>query len=418
MKKTLVLSLIALSLTSLSACGSNTDNKCQYHIDLDGDGLCENCHQAVTPTPTPEPPTPTPDPTEITRIKATGKMTKQTYSLTDEWDGVGYTVYAVNKSGSEIKLADSEYKISFNPSKPSQYSNNLIVMFTYTKNTSFQAMVTENDIAVASPTYDEEAEKTAYYSDANLTLSGESLRSELNRHTFSKHTNWITYSNVNTYKLKSNSFESTDLIPNKSKMELSYTGKQTYYTDGSREHVWPAANSSNLWSHDKLQYESTYVGGGSDLYHVRPVTSTINERRGNSLFVDFDDVSYYRQYTLTDGGPYKVYGYGSNMYDQFTYFEVDDDMKGDVARIIAYLYMHYKTASGTPSSQSSKTASLYLTNVMGYSNESTCKSKLIQWSNLDPVSEVEKYRNHTVQKIQGNRNPFVDYPNLMQKVLG
>ena len=40
---------------------------------------------------------------------------------------------------------------------------------------------------------------------------------------------------------------------------------------------------------------------------------------------------------------------------------------------------------------------------------------MVKWNNLDPVSETEKLRNQTVQAIQGNRNPFVDYPHLMAK---
>lgn len=419
MKKFVILSLLALSVSSLAGCFDNKEKKeeiCEYHIDLDGDGLCENCGKPVNPDPDPDPPGPAPDPTTVVRIKASGKMTKQTYGLNDSWDLNGYSVYAVTQSGVETKLAASEYTVKFDPLKPSQYVSNLNVLFTYLKNTSFQAMLSETDIAVAAPTYNEESEKNAYYADANLTLSGESLRSELNRHTFTKHTTWITYRNVNDYKYKTSAHESTDLIPNKSKMELSYTGKQVAYSVGSREHVWPAANSSNLWTHDQLDYESTYIGGGSDLYHVRPVDKEINDRRGNSLFIDFDDVSYRADDTIADGGPYIVKGYGNTRFGQFEYVEVDDHMKGDIARIIAYVYMHYKRASGTPSGMSSKTSSsLNLTNVLGYSSESKCKQKLIEWNNLDPVSEVEKYRNHTVQLIQGNRNPFVDYPELMAK---
>ena len=39
-----------------------------------------------------------------------------------------------------------------------------------------------------------------------------------------------------------------------------------------------------------------------------------------------------------------------------------------------------------------------------------------EWNNLDKPSEVEKLRNTTVQKVQGNRNPFVDYPDLVEKM--
>ena len=62
------------------------------------------------------------------------------------------------------------------------------------------------------------------------------------------------------------------------------------------------------------------------------------------------------------------------------------------------------------------TGSLPLTNYMGYQSEDKCKEVLKLWNKLDPVSDVEKLRNNTVQKIQGNRNPFVDYPELVDQI--
>ena len=42
----------------------------------------------------------------------------------------------------------------------------------------------------------------------------------------------------------------------------------------------------------------------------------------------------------------------------------------------------------------------------------------IKWAKEDPVSQVEVKRNNAVYKIQGNRNPYVDFPNLMEYVWG
>ena len=39
-------------------------------------------------------------------------------------------------------------------------------------------------------------------------------------------------------------------------------------------------------------------------------------------------------------------------------------------------------------------------------------STLLKWNEEDPVSENEMIRNNIVYNLQGNRNPFVDYPNL------
>lgn len=39
---------------------------------------------------------------------------------------------------------------------------------------------------------------------------------------------------------------------------------------------------------------------------------------------------------------------------------------------------------------------------------------LKQWSEQDPVSVHERHRNHEIQKIQGNRNPFIDHPEWLK----
>ena len=43
---------------------------------------------------------------------------------------------------------------------------------------------------------------------------------------------------------------------------------------------------------------------------------------------------------------------------------------------------------------------------------------LLQWSRQDPVSEKERTRNEKVYAIQGNRNPFIDYPELVEYIWG
>jgi len=43
---------------------------------------------------------------------------------------------------------------------------------------------------------------------------------------------------------------------------------------------------------------------------------------------------------------------------------------------------------------------------------------LLQWSRQDPVSDKERTRNEQVFLIQGNRNPFIDYPELVEYIWG
>ena len=43
---------------------------------------------------------------------------------------------------------------------------------------------------------------------------------------------------------------------------------------------------------------------------------------------------------------------------------------------------------------------------------------LVQWHRMDPVSKKELDRAIEVNKIQGNRNPFIDYPDLVEYIWG
>ena len=55
-----------------------------------------------------------------------------------------------------------------------------------------------------------------------------------------------------------------------------------------------------------------------------------------------------------------------------------------------------------------------------YSFTSIAQSQqiLLEWNKLDPVSELEIVRNDKVEKIQGNRNPFIDYAYLADSIWG
>ena len=42
--------------------------------------------------------------------------------------------------------------------------------------------------------------------------------------------------------------------------------------------------------------------------------------------------------------------------------------------------------------------------------------QLIKWSNEYPVTDYERHRNDKIEDVQGNRNPFIDFPELAGKV--
>ena len=283
-----------------------------------------------------------------------------------------------------------------------------------------------------------------YYEGLDLEDSGGPLALALQEFMFEKHTKWITYGQVDSYYSKTTNRNSVEAIADGSnKNQFFYTGKEAS-GKGTREHVWPCVSSGGLWTHDKpssgfSQYyvdNSSYIGGGSDLFHIRTCTSSINTARGSASFVDFDDpefegikgdvVSYGENNGKWD---IKIYGASQTSTGGYTYanlIEPDDNMKGDIARIVTYVWVHYHNRGFYPTGSQVSGGNKFefknfignipLTQVMGYADYDRAKETLMEWNKLDPVSEVEKLRNNTVQKIQGNRNPFVDYPNLIDQL--
>lgn len=239
------------------------------------------------------------------------------------------------------------------------------------------------------------------------------------------HSNLIAYNQFASYVRQGDDgrYSIDQVSSNIDKYEMFYTGKPVDFSQTmTREHVWPCANSSGLWVHanytDVKYYvdSGSYVGGGSDLYHLRPCDSKVNTFRGNGKFKELTDEERNSSYEYGDGGLYTLAGIGYTESKEYsTFVEPDDNFKGDVARIIAYVYLHYNRFSNE---DNYLCGNLSLTSVLDASNYRDACDLLIKWNELDPVSETEKLRNETVQGIQGNRNPFVDHPEYMSKCFG
>ena len=86
--------------------------------------------------------------------------------------------------------------------------------------------------------------------------------------------------------------------------------------------------------------------------------------------------------------------------------------EGDFARIIMYMATIYPAERWSGQGVNFFADGEYPT-LNGYSRQ-----LLLQWHNLDPVSDIERTRNDVISKVQGNRNPFVDYPQLVDYIWG
>ena len=107
-------------------------------------------------------------------------------------------------------------------------------------------------------------------------------------------------------------------------------------------------------------------------------------------------------------------------------FEPLDEVKGDVARILFYVYTHYNTYANVHGTTNGNTngqtanyfGTLHFTDVVSASSEAEAIALLLEWNELDPVDEIETKRNEEVYKIQGNRNPFIDCAGWADAVWG
>ena len=180
---------------------------------------------------------------------------------------------------------------------------------------------TVNEVVAAVP--------NGYYSSTE-GLNGDALLEELAVITKTNHKYYTSYDDIK-YSAKGN--PSSDKDPNNSSNLLDfYSGISISSTwDGgdtwNREHVWPQSLSGGLYGTS---------GAGSDIHHIRPTINSINSSRGNQKFGDVNKQGE-KKY---NGTPY---GYSSG-----GVFEPLDNVKGDVARIVMYMYMHYcLTSCGT-----------------------------------------------------------------------
>ncbi len=139
-----------------------------------------------------------------------------------------------------------------------------------------------------------------------------------------------------------------------------------------------------------------------DLYNLMPCESRINSTKSNypmGKVVSGDK-----------GNGWTKVGKGT---DGNWYWEPADPWKGDFAR--GYMYM----ATAYQNYNWNGERALQILQQGAYPTLKEWAYKLyIQWAKSDKPDALEIKRNNDVAKIQKNRNPYVDFPNLMEYVWG
>ena len=252
-----------------------------------------------------------------------------------------------------------------------------------------------------------------YYSDVDLTKTGLALKSALATKIINTHTNKLDY----TPDIWTASKITDANLTNANQVILFYGWENA--TDGdttndlyrdntlqdtgngqtfrwNREHVYSKSLANPALTTDD-------PGPGTDAHNLRPADRTRNSQRNNFKFGEgsgtpsgFSSVTY--------SGPS-----GPNTNAWFP----GDEWKGDVARIVMYMYLRYGNQC--------------LPTGVGVGNNALTPDDMIdlflKWNVEDPVSDVEKARNTyhgntSITTAQGNRNPFIDNPYLATRIWG
>lgn len=146
----------------------------------------------------------------------------------------------------------------------------------------------------------------------------------------------------------------------------------------------------------------------SDIVHLIPTDGKVNGMRSNYPFGEVGNATY----TSDNGsklGSSNFSGYSGKV------FEPADEYKGDFARIYFYMVTRYRNINFTQE-EGGRAMFTYSSGTAGLTTYAT--NLLLKWHREDPVSEKEKDRNDGIEDVQGNRNPFVDYPELAEYIWG
>ena len=173
---------------------------------------------------------------------------------------------------------------------------------------------------------------------------------------------------------------------------------------------------------------------GSDIFHIYPTSYGMNSRRGNRPYGEVATA----QFTSGNGTEYgapvttlSVENSVAGVYVEGTInmstkvLEPADEYKGDIAR--SYFGTMVKWAGewtfnrvdlGRVIFDATIDADTHYGPENNYGLTDYGLAMLLKWHRQDPVSQKEVDRNNGIQLTQGNRNPFIDYPYLVEYIWG
>ena len=246
-----------------------------------------------------------------------------------------------------------------------------------------------------------------YYSTVGFNQNGNALKQDLSTLIIDTHTNLIPYtsSSIDTWDVIHQSdadvsisgnvvliygYDDSDNVTKNDRtreISLQQVGP-SYIGRWNREHVFAKSLANpNLVTDDP--------GPGTDVHNLRAADGQMNSARNNRFYNNASgdsDIVHIEGHPICDRGP------GGNPEGCFY---PGDEFKGDVARIIMYMYLRYPNQCEPVNIGAGDTT--YAADMPDI---------FLEWNEEDPVSDFERNRNDVIFSYQGNRNPFIDNPYL------
>lgn len=141
------------------------------------------------------------------------------------------------------------------------------------------------------------------------------------------------------------------------------------------EHTWPQSRFTRLFPNETQK---------SDLHHLYPSDTAMNNSRGNNKFAEIDEGS---------SMPIKCDTSKLAQTSEGIRFEPPVGHRGNVARSLFYFSIRYKIPIDDDE-----------------------EYFLRKWHNEDPVDQIERSHHEMIFETQGNRNPFIDQPELASQI--
>ena len=227
------------------------------------------------------------------------------------------------------------------------------------------------------------------YPPANL--EGQALRTWLKQNWYDGQHNQLGYSNARRamYAYIENEGDTITCVYSGFFQLNPYGNEITYPNPINTEHTVPQSFFS---SSEPMQ---------SDIHHLFPTYGDWNSTRANSPFREIDDPTTTKWMRGNSSQPNTP----TSAIDEYsesniggggaTYFESREDHKGDLVRAVAYFYTMYPN--------------------VGQISDLLDAETLCLWNTMDPPSAKDAERNDEVEQYQGNRNPYSDYPELVER---